>query len=143
MALDPLTAGLDFAGKLVDRLFPDPTQAAAAKLQVMQLAQSGELAQLTADTDLAKGQLAINQVEAASPNMFVAGWRPFIGWTCGSGLAYMFVLKPIANPFVHQFTGVSLEALDTGTLMSLVVPLLGLGAMRTAEVVTGAKPRGM
>lgn len=143
MALDPLTAGLDFAGKLVDRLFPDPAQAADAKLKVMELAQNGVLAQLTADTDLAKGQIAINQAEASNANLFVSGWRPFIGWICGSGLAYMFVLKPLANPFVAKWAGVSLEALDTGTLMSLIVPLLGLGAMRTAEVITGAKPRGM
>jgi hypothetical protein len=143
MSLDPISAALDIGSQLITRLFPDPAQQSEARLKLLELQQSGVLAQLTADTDLAKGQLAVNQTEASNANLFVAGWRPFIGWICGSGLGYMFVLKPVLSPILTKLFGVTLEALDTGTLMSLIVPLLGLGAMRTAEVITGAKPRGM
>ena len=72
---DAVAAGLQIGNKLIDRLWPDPAQAAQAKLQLLQMQQSGELAQLAADTDLAKGQMAINQTEAANASVFVAGWR--------------------------------------------------------------------
>ena len=64
MAFDPISAALDIGGKLIDRLWPDPTQAAQAKLELFKLQQSGELAQIT-------GQLEINKVEAANSSVFV------------------------------------------------------------------------
>jgi hypothetical protein len=75
MALDPVTAMLDIGGKVIDRLFPDPNQAAAAKLELIRLQQSGELAQLAADVDVAKGQMAINEAEAASSSIHPDGLR--------------------------------------------------------------------
>ncbi|MES2346301.1 MAG: 3TM-type holin, partial [Pseudomonadota bacterium] len=75
-----LAALLPLLGTLIDKFFPDPTAAAAAKVQVMEMAQRGELAQLDADVKLATGQLDVNKTEAASSSLFVAGWRPFIGW---------------------------------------------------------------
>lgn len=144
MSLDPISAALDIGSQLITRLFPDPAQQSEARLKLLELQQSGVLAQLTADTDLAKGQIAVDQVEAASPNMFVAGWRPFIGWVCGAGLAYQFVAAPLLSWGValigHPITAPSL---DMGTLVTLLFGMLGLGGMRTAEVITGAKPRGM
>jgi hypothetical protein len=74
MAIDPVTAILDIGGKVIDRLWPDPVQAAQAKLELIKLQQSGDLAQIA-------GQLEINKVEAASSNPFTSGWRPFVGWT--------------------------------------------------------------
>jgi hypothetical protein len=71
MALDPVTALLDVGGKVIDRLWPDPLQAAQAKLELIKLQQSGELAQIA-------GQLEINKAEAASPSPFTSGWRPFV-----------------------------------------------------------------
>ena len=94
MALDPVTAMLDIGGKVIDRLFPDPSQAASAKLELIRLQQTGELAQLSADLEMAKGQMTTNQAEAANSSVFVAGWRPFVGWVCGAAFAYKFVLAP-------------------------------------------------
>ena len=88
MAFDPISAALDIGGKLIDRLWPDPTQAAQAKLELFKLQQSGELAQIT-------GQLEINKAEAQHSSVFVAGWRPFIGWVCGSALAYQYLIRPL------------------------------------------------
>jgi len=134
-------AAFDFASKIIDRVIPDPAAKQAAALQLAQMQQTGELAQLTAQTDLAKGQIAVDQAEAANPNLFVSGWRPFIGWVCGSGLAYQFVFSPLmtwgAALIGHPITAPSL---DLGTLLTLLLGMLGLGGMRTYEKVSGLNP---
>lgn len=135
---DIVSAVSDVAGKLIDRLWPDPAQAAAAKLELLKMQQTGELAQLAADTDLAKGQLAVDQAEATSTNIFVAGWRPFIGWVCGSGLAFQFLANPLLTWGAELFgKNVAVPSLDIGTLMTLLFGMLGLGYMRTQEKLAG------
>lgn len=123
-------------GSLLDKLFPDPQAAAAAKLQVMQMAQTGELAQLTADTNLALGQVEINKVEAASPSLFVAGWRPFVGWICGFAFAFKFVLGPlVAMLLTAAGYPVVLPVMDFTEMSTILLGMLGLGALRTVEKV--------
>jgi hypothetical protein len=138
MSFDPISAALDLGGKLIDRLIPDPAQKQAAALELLKMQQSGELAQLTADTELARGQLAVDQAEASNANVFVSGWRPFIGWVCGSGLAYQFVFSPLltwgAALIGHP---VATPTLDLGTLLTLLLGMLGLGGMRTVEKING------
>lgn len=131
MALDPVSALLDIGGKVMDRLWPDPAQAAAAKLELFKLQQSGELAQIA-------GQLEVNKVEAASSSVFVAGWRPFIGWTCGVGFGVQFVVGPLAE-WASALAGhpVKFPPMDVGTMMPLLFGMLGLGAFRTAEKIQG------
>ena len=97
MALDPISILLDIGSKVIDRVFPSPEAAAAAKLELMKMQQTGELAQLAAETDLAKGQLAINQAEAQSTSVLVSGWRPALGWVCGAAFAWNWVGLPIAR----------------------------------------------
>ena len=130
----------EVGGKLIDRLFPDPAAAAAAKLQLLQMQQTGELAQLTATTDLAKAQITVNQQEAASTNWFVAGGRPFIIWGCGFGLIYASLIEPVARFIAtvgFQYHGTFPE-LDTATTTQVLFGVLGLGAMRTVEKLKGA-----
>ncbi len=81
-------------------------------------------------------QIAVDEAEARSTNWWVAGWRPYIGWICGTGLAYQFLFMPIANGFVatHPFL-----PLDTGTLTTCLTGMLGLGAMRTFEKHSGVE----
>ncbi len=131
MALDPISALLDLGGKVMDRVFPDPAQAAAAKLEIMKLQQSGELAQIA-------GQMEINKVEAASASLFVSGWRPGIGWVCGAGFAVQFVIGPLAE-WGSALYGVPVKfpQMDMGTMMPLLLGMLGLGGMRTAEKLQG------
>ena len=135
MAFDPITGALELGGKLIDKLIPDPQAKAQATLQLMQLKASGELAALTADTDLAKAQLEVNKAEATSASLFVAGWRPFVGWTCGVGLANDFILRPLAIyvSSVCHVNGATWPALDMTSLLPLLLGMLGLGAMRTFE----------
>jgi hypothetical protein len=127
MALDPLSALLDIGGKVIDRVWPDPEKAAAAKLELFKMQQSGELAAMA-------GQMEINKVEAANPSIFVSGWRPAIGWICGAGFAVQFVIGPLAEwgsaLYGHP---VKFPQMDTGTMMPLLLGMLGLGGLRTAE----------
>lgn len=133
MAFDPVTAALDLGGKLIDKLFPDPAARDEAKLKLLTLQQNGELAQMT-------GQIETNKIEAASTNWFVAGWRPYIGWICGSGLAYQFLLMPIFNGLaVISGTVDAFPSLDMGTLLTLLLGMLGLGGMRMHEKIKGAE----
>lgn len=125
MSLDPISAALDLGGKLIERLWPDPAQRAAAQLELLKLQQSGELTAIS-------GQLEINKAEAANPNWFVSGWRPYIGWVCGTGLAYQFLVYPNLVAFVPK-----IQPLDMGTLLTLLTGLLGLGGLRTYEKLQG------
>ena len=131
MVFDPVSALLELGGKVIDRVWPDPEKAAAAKLELLKMQQSGELAQMA-------GQMEINKVEAASSSIFVSGWRPFIGWVCGSGFAIQFVIGPLAE-WVSAVYGhpVKFPAMDMGTMMPLLAGMLGLGVMRTAEKING------
>lgn len=138
MALDPITAVLTVGSQLIDRLWPDAATAAQAKLDLLKLQQSGDLASMTAEAGLMTAQAGIDQVEAGSSNMFIAGWRPMVGWACAIGVAFQFVLQPvIGSIFVLFGSHMILPVLDTGTLMPLLMSMLGIGAMRTYEKVTG------
>ena len=133
-----LLSGLFDLGKgLIDRLFPDPAAKAAAQLELLKMQQAGELAQLAAETDLAKLQVQVNLEESKSTNWFVAAWRPFIGWTCGFGLAYVSIVEPLAR-FAAQvwfhYTG-SFPIIDTTITMQVLLGMLGLAAARTVEKV--------
>ena len=120
MALDPLTAGLDLARDAINKIWPDKSEEAKQELAVA--------------LALAQGQMATNTAEASNTNWFVAGWRPFIGWICGTGLAYQFLVYPILIAFVPNIV-----QLDMGTLITLLGGMLGLGAMRTIEKKSGVE----
>tara|TARA_R100001015_G_C4633906_1_gene199501 strand:+ start:3228 stop:3635 length:408 start_codon:yes stop_codon:yes gene_type:complete len=83
-------------------------------------------------------QLEINKAEASHKSIFVAGWRPFIGWTCGVALAYSYVLQPILV-FVLAQSGylVDLPKVELGEMMPVLMGMLGLGGLRTFEKFKG------
>ena len=92
--------------------------------------------------ELAKGQLEINKAEAQHKSIFVAGWRPFIGWVCGVALAYHFILYPIvvfilASFPTETFTIAQLPKFDMDSLMTVLLGMLGLGGLRTFEKSKG------
>ena len=126
---------------IIGKVIEDKALAAQATAKLQELAASGaiqsELTQLQAIT---AAQTDINKVEAASPNMFVAGWRPAVGWICALALGINLVLGPIGtwatNLFGHP---TPFPTLDANLLMSLLFPLLGLGAYRTIEKVQGVQ----
>jgi hypothetical protein len=129
------------AQSLIERFFPDPEKKAAAQLELLRMQQNGDLAELAATTDLAKLQVQVNLEEAKSTNWFVAGWRPFIGWTCGLGLLYVSIIEPLARFIAQvwfQYTGV-FPFIDTNLTMQVLLGMLGLAAARTVEKVNGSE----
>lgn len=138
MSFDPITAAFDIGGKILDKIFPDPTERDKAKIRLLELQQNGELAILAAETDLAKGQQAINAEEAKSGNWFAASWRPFIGWVCGVAFAYHFVLQPLIAFFLAaNGHDMKLPAFDMDALFTVLMGMLGLGGMRSFEKYKG------
>lgn len=130
MSFDPITAGLDILGKVIDRVLPDKAAADKAKAELLVMQTRGDLDQLM-------GQLEINKVEAAHSSIFVAGWRPASGWICNIGLLYTFLLQPILTwactvAGVAQPPGIPFDALYV-----LLGSLLGVGTLRTVDKVKG------
>src|SRR5574338_668645 len=135
----PIAALLPIIGTVLDKIFPDANQAEEAKLKVLELSQKGELAYLDADLQIALAQSKVNEVEAASPDMFRGGWRPSVGWTCVAGLVYDFIFRPML-PWIVTVLGKDvppLPSIDIESLMVLLVGMLGLGGMRSLERIKG------
>ncbi len=116
--------------KLVD-LIPDPNARAKAAAE----AQS-ELLRVVADADA--GQRRVNEIEAGSGSLFVAGWRPMIGWVCALSLAYQYLGRAIATAIFDAMGWrlPYLPGLDDG-LWQLMLGMLGLGSLRSWEKAKG------
>lgn len=113
---------------IIDRVWPNPNETERARLEALKIAMTSELA--IHET---------NKAEAAHPSIFVAGWRPFIGWAGGSGIVYQFVGQPLLA-WLSLATNVPVPPqLDLSTLVGLVVTMLGMGGYRTYEGVKNVK----
>jgi hypothetical protein len=119
---------------ILDKILPDKAANDAAKAQLLSMQLSGDIqAQLA--------QLEVNKTEAASQSVFVAGWRPGVGWTCTAGLAYATFIQPFLQfllvAFHSSFDPAKLPQVNTAELIALLTGLLGLGTMRTVEKIQG------
>lgn len=142
MALDPITALLEVGSKVIDKLFPDPAQRDAAKLELFKLQQSGELAYLSAETELAKGQLAINAEEAKSSSLFISGWRPALGWICVLACGWNWIgLKVVMVLAAYMGQQLIVAPADISEMLPVLLGMLGLGGLRTAEKIKGVASR--
>jgi len=91
-----------------------------------------DLASHLAKIDMA--QLEVNKAEAVHRSIFVAGWRPFVGWSCGVSLAWSYICQPVLTfALVQAGYGVELPALDMSQMMPVLMGMLGLGGLRTFE----------
>lgn len=124
--LDWLSTGLKMVDKLVDRI-PDPAARERASLEMQ-----ADLLKYAAEQSQA--QMEVNKVEAAHSSLFVAGWRPFIGWMGGCALGYAFLLQPILA-WVLEICGVEtpLPEPNTEAMMALVTAMLGVTAARSFD----------
>lgn len=87
-----------------------------------------------------QGQIDTNKAEAASTNWFVAGWRPYIGWICGTAIGYQFLFQPITNGIIDAVWKVKpFISIDATALYPLVLGMLGLGTQRMVEKIKGVQ----
>lgn len=117
---------------LLDKVIEDKDQKAVLAHEIATMAQRHVQEQTMA-------QLTVNKEEAAHRSIWVAGWRPFIGWVCGVALAWHFVLAPIVL-FVAAWANVflpPLPAFDMDSLMTVLLGMLGLGGLRSFEKAKG------
>jgi hypothetical protein len=116
--------------KFVDRI-PNGNERARAKEQL-------EQGLVDAANQVMLAQTEINKAEAAHKSIFVAGWRPFIGWVCGVGIAWSMVAQPVVQwAIVAWGDGSDLPVIDTSYLMELVTAMLGMSGLRTFEKLKG------
>lgn len=117
-------------GVTVRELIPDPDKRAELELKMAELADQAD----ARENELLVGQIEVNKIEAGSSNLFVAGWRPFIGWTSGAALGYTWILAPILQALFHL---TNLPALPAESIFPVVLAMLGISASRTFEKVRG------
>ena len=125
-----LSAVLPSVMEVAGRFLPeDKEKRAAAEREI-----EAQLTMHLAKIDLA--QLDVNKAEAAHRSVFVSGWRPMVGWSCGAAMALNFIVFPLAS-FVLAQTGhlVELPTLDMSEMMPVLMGLLGLGGLRTVEKI--------
>tara|TARA_B100002019_G_scaffold265930_1_gene255818 strand:+ start:108 stop:494 length:387 start_codon:yes stop_codon:yes gene_type:complete len=118
---------IEVADKVLGKFIPDKN---------LKMKLQKEMTMAFHDANLA--QIQLNKQEAAHKNIFVAGWRPFVGWTCGVALAYHFILSPIIETILIAF-GVTtdLPSFEFSQLSSILMGMLGLGGLRTYEKMKG------
>ncbi len=138
MSLDPISALLDAGKMAISRIWPDPVKQAEEQRKLAELAQKGDLAAMSAEVNLLLGQIGINAKEAEHKSIFISGWRPFVGWVCGFGLAYASIIEPLMrfSATLWGYTG-DFPVIDTTITMQVLLGMLGLGAMRTKEKKDG------
>ncbi|MEM6683545.1 MAG: 3TM-type holin [Pseudomonadota bacterium] len=123
----PATTAVSALGNAFDQLFTSDEERAQAQIVLTKIAQRPHIL-----------QAEINKIEAAHRSIFVAGWRPFIGWVCGLGILWAFIGHPVFE-WVITLRNLDMAPPDINTdnLLELVLAMLGLGALRTAEKLTG------
>ena len=117
---------------ILDKFIEDKDQKAQLAHEIATMAQRHAQEQILS-------QLEVNKTEAAHRSMWVAGWRPFVGWSCGAAMAWHFILLPVTL-FITSFAGFEfpeLPAFDMDSLMTVLLGMLGLGGLRTFEKSKG------
>lgn len=121
---------LEFGKTLLERIFPDAEQRAKAEYELLKMTQQGDL-------EVIIKQLEINAKEAEHQSIFVAGWRPFIGWGCGLAFLWATIGTNIASWLSIIYGYPEPPMIDTDSLLYVLGGLLGMGALRTYEKKTG------
>jgi hypothetical protein len=116
---------------ILDKVIPDTNLKEKLSHEIATMAERHTQEQVMA-------QIEVNKIEAAHNSMFVAGWRPAIGWICALGMAGNFLIIPFVNMALELFeTGVEIPLIALSEMMPVLMGMLGLGAMRTFEKTKG------
>ena len=129
--LTGLGAVADLANGVINRIWPDASEAEKGKLTLA-------LAQLNAELELSKAQTTVNAAEASNSSIMVSGWRPAVGWCCVTALAYQYIIYPLLlwimvfNPDL-----IPPKPIVSDILMELLFGMLGMGTLRSWEKIKG------
>ena len=118
---------------IIGKFVQDKDQKAALAHEIATLAEKQA-------NEQALAQIEVNKVEAAHQSLFIAGWRPSIGWVCSLAMILNFILIPFINlglDFAQM--GIQLDLIEMETMMPVLLGMLGLGGMRTAEKLKGVQ----
>lgn len=127
--LSLITSLIDPVSNILDKFIEDKDQKARLAHEIATLADKQAQEQVM-------GQLEINKTEAQHPSMFVAGWRPAVGWVCALAMLFNFLLIPFINLGLDVGgLDIQLDLIDMETMMPVLFGMLGLGGMRTAEKI--------
>jgi hypothetical protein len=136
---NPVSAIAGLADDIFNAIFPSPEKKAAAEAAGIKAQVDAYVAKAQVDMQGYMAQIDVDKAEAANSNWFVAGWRPAVGWICAAGLGWQFLAAPfltwIATLIGHPTT---IQPLNGDLLQTCLFGMLGLGAMRTVEHVTGS-----
>lgn len=126
-------------GETVDKLFTSDDERLERENEKAKADQQYQLELAKLDSQALQNQTDINKIEAASTNLFVSGWRPFVGWVCGIALAYTYIGEPVLRFIAQVLFGYvgAFPVLNTNELYTVLLGLLGLGGMRSFEKVKG------
>jgi len=114
----------ELIGTAINKIWPDKSEA--------------EKQQLAAAVMVVQGQIDINKNEAGNPSVFVSGWRPFIGWVCGTACAWNWIGLPIAKVIIVILGyKLDLSPANLNEMMPVLLGMLGLGGLRTLEKING------
>ena len=131
MSIPLLSALIDPVSDLLGKFIEDKDQKNRLAHEIATMADK------TAN-EISLAQIEVNKQEAAHPSIFVSGWRPAVGWVCALGFGWNFVLLPFVNLGLELAnTGVTMPLTDLTTMMPVLLGMLGLGTLRTAEKVKG------
>lgn len=121
-------------GGIIRELVPDADKRLDVQVRLAELADQAD----ARENQLLLGQVEVNKEEARHSNIFVAGWRPAIGWVAAFALGWTWVLAPLAQ-WIVSINGLStsIPALDPNAMYPVILAMLGVSASRTVEKMSG------
>ena len=113
---------------ILDKVIPDKAERERLAHEIATMAE-------THSHEISQGQIEINKQEAAHRALFVAGWRPFTGWTCALALFINYITLPILGTIITVFSDNApyVAPLDMEIMMPVLIGMLGLGGLRSYE----------
>ncbi len=123
--------------KIVDKIIPDPAAKAQMQIELLKLNQSSEFKEIDAQLEMARNQTTVNVEEAKNTSLFVAGWRPAVGWCCVGIFAANYIAVPLLAWLSPLWDIPPPPRLEIGEILPVLLGMLGLGSLRTAEKVKG------
>ena len=145
--MNPMVIGgiVEAAGEVLDDLITTDEERRAADLEELRIRNEMRMAELEADTRMAESIQRVNEAEANHASIFVAGWRPAVGWIAALALGFNFILQPLMVWGWSLLQGAGImpasmpppDALDISDLIMLLAGMLGMGTLRTVEKMKG------